>query len=290
MTVNRCLLALLVAHGLAGGIARAEEPTTPLYRDASQPIDKRIDDLLGRMTLEEKVGQMNMPCVYESALGHTIAEKTEASAEVRGRDVDREVRAGGRLLHPAQHDSPRRPPPASRVSEPAPEAGPGPDAPGDSAPGDGRRHARPDVSRRDDLPGGPRAGEHLEHGSAGPGLCIRRAGSACHRRAPDLHARRRAHPGSSPRAQRGSIQRRPLPLLADRRDHCPLGARQRSFRPRQGRLRALPLSWSKPAGQRPGTRGHGDLGTDLARGLPSSLAGRNQERRIARGHGDLSGD
>ena len=77
MTVNRCLLALLVAHGLAGGIARAEEPTTPLYRDASQPIDKRIDDLLGRMTLEEKVGQMNMPCVYESALGHTIAEKTE---------------------------------------------------------------------------------------------------------------------------------------------------------------------------------------------------------------------
>jgi len=67
-----------VAHSLAGGIARAEEPTTPLYRDASQPIAKRIDDLLGRMTLEEKVGQMNIPCVYESALGNTIAEKTEA--------------------------------------------------------------------------------------------------------------------------------------------------------------------------------------------------------------------
>jgi hypothetical protein len=57
MIVNRCLLALLVAHGLAGGIARAEEPITPLYRDASQPIEKRIDDLLGRMTLEETVRQ-----------------------------------------------------------------------------------------------------------------------------------------------------------------------------------------------------------------------------------------
>jgi len=78
MTVNRRLLALFVAHGLAGGIARAEEPTAPVYRDASQPIAKRIDDLLGRMTLEEKIGQMNMPCVYESGLGNTIGEKTEA--------------------------------------------------------------------------------------------------------------------------------------------------------------------------------------------------------------------
>ena len=78
MSVNRRLLALFVAHGLASGVARAEEPATPLYRDASQPIEKRIDDLLGRMTLEEKIGQMNMPCVYESALGHTIPEKSEA--------------------------------------------------------------------------------------------------------------------------------------------------------------------------------------------------------------------
>src|SRR5271165_5324755 len=71
MTVNRRLLVLLVAHGLAGGVATAEEPATPLYRDASQPIAQRIDDLLGRMTLEEKIGQMNMPCVYVSELGNT---------------------------------------------------------------------------------------------------------------------------------------------------------------------------------------------------------------------------
>jgi len=32
--------------------------TSPLYRDPSQPIERRVDDLLSRMTLAEKVGQM----------------------------------------------------------------------------------------------------------------------------------------------------------------------------------------------------------------------------------------
>ena len=41
----------------------------PAYLDASQPMHRRIEDLLGRMTLEEKIGQMNMPCVYEDGLG-----------------------------------------------------------------------------------------------------------------------------------------------------------------------------------------------------------------------------
>ncbi len=32
--------------------------TDPMYKDPKQPIEARVDDLLGRMTLEEKVGQM----------------------------------------------------------------------------------------------------------------------------------------------------------------------------------------------------------------------------------------
>jgi beta-glucosidase len=32
-----------------------------LYLDPKQPIDKRVEDLLSRMTLEEKLGQLNMP-------------------------------------------------------------------------------------------------------------------------------------------------------------------------------------------------------------------------------------
>jgi beta-glucosidase len=31
----------------------------PVYTDASQPVERRVDDLLGRMTLEEKVSQLN---------------------------------------------------------------------------------------------------------------------------------------------------------------------------------------------------------------------------------------
>ena len=31
----------------------------PLYKNPQAPIEQRVEDLLGRMTLEEKVGQMN---------------------------------------------------------------------------------------------------------------------------------------------------------------------------------------------------------------------------------------
>ena len=35
----------------------------PIYLDASQPISKRVEDLLNKMTLKEKVGQLNIPSV-----------------------------------------------------------------------------------------------------------------------------------------------------------------------------------------------------------------------------------
>jgi beta-glucosidase len=60
----------------SAGVTAAGEGEKPVYRDATQPIAKRVEDLLGRMTLEEKVGQMNMPCVYVSQLGRSIPEKT----------------------------------------------------------------------------------------------------------------------------------------------------------------------------------------------------------------------
>ncbi|MFB0551515.1 MAG: glycoside hydrolase family 3 protein, partial [Nitrososphaeria archaeon] len=42
----------------------------PIYLDPSQPISKRVEDLLGRMTLDEKIGQM---CQYSE-----FSEKYEA--------------------------------------------------------------------------------------------------------------------------------------------------------------------------------------------------------------------
>lgn len=50
---------------------------TPLYKDANQPLDVRMEDLLGRMTLAEKIGQINMPCLYKHELGRGIPAKME---------------------------------------------------------------------------------------------------------------------------------------------------------------------------------------------------------------------
>ncbi len=48
----------------------------PVYLDSSQPIEKRVDDLLSRMTLEEKLGQLNMP--YHSMMAKGISAKIDA--------------------------------------------------------------------------------------------------------------------------------------------------------------------------------------------------------------------
>ncbi len=49
----------------------------PVYLDSGQPAARRVADLLERMTLEEKVGQINMPCVYQDAFGTDIPAKFE---------------------------------------------------------------------------------------------------------------------------------------------------------------------------------------------------------------------
>ena len=48
----------------------------PVYLDSSQPIEKRVDDLLSRMTLEEKLGQLNMP--YHEMMAKDLPAKIDA--------------------------------------------------------------------------------------------------------------------------------------------------------------------------------------------------------------------
>ena len=38
----------------------------PRYKDSSQPVDVRVEDLLGRMTLDEKIAQLG--CLWSTAL------------------------------------------------------------------------------------------------------------------------------------------------------------------------------------------------------------------------------
>src|SRR5690349_489338 len=55
-TVAICVRALL-STTLTFAQSASKTPT-PLYRDASQPVDTRVDDLISRMTLEEKASQL----------------------------------------------------------------------------------------------------------------------------------------------------------------------------------------------------------------------------------------
>lgn len=50
--------AALSATAIPAAAAPSAADHTPVYLDAKQPVDKRVADLLGRMTLAEKVGQM----------------------------------------------------------------------------------------------------------------------------------------------------------------------------------------------------------------------------------------
>ena len=56
-----------VAIGLSAGPASGQGSTLP-YENASLPINQRVNDLLGRMTLAEKVGQMFVSYVYGDSL------------------------------------------------------------------------------------------------------------------------------------------------------------------------------------------------------------------------------
>ena len=67
------VLLLLPAAALAQSSAK-----TPIYQDPAQPIRARVDDLMSRMTLKEKVGQLNQPCVYVRELGKDIPTKLES--------------------------------------------------------------------------------------------------------------------------------------------------------------------------------------------------------------------
>ncbi|HLP76260.1 MAG TPA: glycoside hydrolase family 3 C-terminal domain-containing protein, partial [Candidatus Paceibacterota bacterium] len=69
MTLNRTKLTALflsLAATLAGGKLNAAEPA-PLYRDASQPLESRVEDLLGRLTLEEKISLLHGDSKFTTA-------------------------------------------------------------------------------------------------------------------------------------------------------------------------------------------------------------------------------
>ena len=76
----------------------ADTNTPPLYLDPSQPIEARVDDLLSRMTLEEKVSQVHADSGFTTAgiprLGVPVRYFSDGPLGVR-EDVNRKERALG---------------------------------------------------------------------------------------------------------------------------------------------------------------------------------------------------
>ncbi len=80
-----CLVVLLGSNFAA--LSQQKNKTTPLYMDSSQKVENRVTDLLGRMTLEEKIAQMcqfvgieHQKQSYKEAKGKNIAINDDAAS------------------------------------------------------------------------------------------------------------------------------------------------------------------------------------------------------------------
>ena len=84
---------------------------TPGYLDPKRPIEERIGDLMGRMTLKEKIGQLNLPCVYVEELGKNIPSKMEACRRFTAGTYTGEIGPGCgffTLANEILHEGPRQ--------------------------------------------------------------------------------------------------------------------------------------------------------------------------------------
>lgn len=96
MRRRRLLVALgaVAAAVLSSGPMPRAQNETPIYLNPKEPIGERVDDLLGRMTLKEKVGQLNLPCVYVDELGKDIPAKMAACRRFAAGTYTQEIGPG----------------------------------------------------------------------------------------------------------------------------------------------------------------------------------------------------
>lgn len=80
------------------GVARAQTEASAPYLNSHLPIDVRVNDLISRMTLKEKIGQLNLPCAYVDELGTTSEAKMAAARKFVAGTYTDEIGPGAGLF------------------------------------------------------------------------------------------------------------------------------------------------------------------------------------------------
>jgi len=92
---KKTLLWLVAAAGTAlasvSMILAQAAGEAPVYLDPKRPVEERVDDLLSRMTLKEKVGQLNLPAFFVDRLGKDIPSKAEGCRKFAAGTYTQEV-------------------------------------------------------------------------------------------------------------------------------------------------------------------------------------------------------
>jgi beta-glucosidase len=98
MMAKKSFLWLVVTAGMTlasnSAVFAQAGGQTPIYLDPKQPVEERVDDLISRMTLKEKIGQLNLPCVYVRELGRSIPAKLEACKKFAAGTYTQEIGPG----------------------------------------------------------------------------------------------------------------------------------------------------------------------------------------------------
>ena len=221
----KTLLLLLLALGLAAGPLHAQKSLyhkgwvdfnkngrRDVYEDVTQPLEKRVDDLLAQMTLDEKTCQMATLYGFGRVLKDempTPGWKNEvwkdgiANIDEELNGVRNTPKAASKYTYPVQ--------PARRGHQQRAALVCGGNAAGHSRRFHQRGHSRAEPRPRHALAGAHRHGQQLGQGPGAP----RRRNRGPRSQSPGLHQRVRAHSGPRPRPalgpRGGMLRRRPLP-------------------------------------------------------------------------------
>lgn len=72
---KKVLILGLCLLGVTHSLSSKDKKSIPLYKDAKAPIEKRIEDLISRMTMEEKVFQLNQYTLGRNSNVNNVGEE-----------------------------------------------------------------------------------------------------------------------------------------------------------------------------------------------------------------------